>query len=297
MSDLEDFQKEVGVTGQVAVQGGRTHWNVGGSLGEGVRVVIPPVGIDSFDPSEMTVSVKAGTQIEDLNNELSIHRQEVGLEGPRGSTVGGALVVGRDSIRRNRIGSIRATLLQTEYINAQGKIIKAGGPTVKNVTGYDLCRLLVGSLGTLGLISQVILRTRPLPEENIWLQGETSPEKVREACFRPSSLLWNGRETFVQLEGYGPDVKSESSKLKKLGFQEQGKECPIEIPEFRHPSVSDMNLEEGVVDVYNSIHYSSREPKALKHPDEVLQLGRRMREMFDPEGRLNPNRDPYKAGP
>lgn len=297
MKNLEEFQREVGSTGAVAVQGGQTHWDVGGGLGDGVRLVSPPAGIDSFNPSEMTVAVNAGTKIEDLNNELSTHGQEVGLEGPKGSTVGGALVVGRNSIRKNRIGSIRATLLQAEYINAQGKIIKAGGPTVKNVTGYDLCRLLVGSLGTLGLIGQVILRTRPLPEENIWLEGEVFPQKVRETCFRPSSLLWDGRTTFVQLEGYGLDVNSEASKLKKLGFSERGKECPIQIPEFRHPFISDSNLQEGVVDVYNSIHYCSREPRALEHSEEVLLLGRRMREIFDPERRLNPNRDPYKAGP
>ena len=71
MKNLEEFQREVGSTGAVAVQGGQTHWDVGGSLGDGVRLVSPPAGIDSFNPSEMTVAVNAGTKIEDLNNELS----------------------------------------------------------------------------------------------------------------------------------------------------------------------------------------------------------------------------------
>ena len=60
------------------------------------------------------------------------------------------------------------TLLQARYVSAAGEIVKAGGPTVKNVSGFDLCRLLVGSYGTLGFLGDVILRTRPLPATSQW---------------------------------------------------------------------------------------------------------------------------------
>ena len=70
---------------------------------------------------------------------------------PAGGTVGGALAVGRSGIRRLGDGSVRDVLLQARYVGADGEVVKAGGPTVKNVSGFDVCRLLVGSRGTLGL--------------------------------------------------------------------------------------------------------------------------------------------------
>ncbi|HCV35373.1 MAG TPA: glycolate oxidase subunit GlcE, partial [Acidimicrobiaceae bacterium] len=91
MSDLEEFRNEVGTTGSVCVKGGGTRWDVGGEVGQGVRVVSAPSGIDAYDPAEMTVLVGAGTTLTALAEVLAEHRQEVALAGPVGSTVGGAL--------------------------------------------------------------------------------------------------------------------------------------------------------------------------------------------------------------
>ncbi len=66
MNDLKKFKEDVGKEGFVAVVGGKTHWEVGGALNEDIRLVFAPTGIDAFDPSEMTVSVKAGTKLKDL---------------------------------------------------------------------------------------------------------------------------------------------------------------------------------------------------------------------------------------
>ena len=71
---------------------------------------------------------------------------------------------------------------QVRYVSAEGTVVKAGGPTVKNVSGFDLCRLLVGSLGTLGLIAEVVLRTRPLPAAERWLAGEADPFALLRAA-------------------------------------------------------------------------------------------------------------------
>lgn len=297
MNTLEKFEQSIGKEDPVAVLGGKTHWEVGGELHEGTRLVSPPVGIDSFDPSEMTVCVNAGTKLKDLDQELSQHGQEICLEGSIETTVGGALMVGRDGIRRNRIGAVRGTLLQAEYVNAQGKLIKAGGPTVKNVTGYDLCRLLVGSLGTLGLVGRVILRTRPRPEKSVWLQGRLHPEEAQSLCFQPSSLLWDGEGTCIQLEGYGRDVDSQASLLKNIGFIEKGRECPIKIPKFRQKFSNGEDINGGVVDVYSSILYSDTEALVPQYSEDLVRLGNKVRKMFDPLGRLNPGRDPYRAGP
>ena len=164
MSGLADFRDEVGRSGPVCVRGGGTRWELGGPPAGGTREVRAPTGVVAFDPAEMTVVVGAGTPLADLAEALAEHRQEVALEGPSGATVGGVLAVGRSSLRRPRIGAVRDALLQADCVGADGALFTAGGPTVKNVTGYDLCRLLVGSLGTLALIGQGILRSWPAPE-------------------------------------------------------------------------------------------------------------------------------------
>jgi len=96
------------------------------------------------------VRLGAGTTMSELDDTLAAKGQTTVLEGAPDATVGGVLAVGHSGLRRRRVGPVRDALLQVRYVSAEGRLITAGGPTVKNVTGYDLCRLMVGSLGTLG---------------------------------------------------------------------------------------------------------------------------------------------------
>ena len=91
--------------------------------------------------------------------------------------------------------------------------MKAGGPTVKNVSGFDLRRLLVGSLGTLGLIGEVVLRTRPLPAASRWVSGPTDPFALAALLYRPTSILWDGTHTWVLLEGDPDDVDAQAAAV------------------------------------------------------------------------------------
>ena len=104
---------------------------------------------------------------------------------------------------------MRDALLQARVVTAAGTMVKAGGPTVKNVSGFDLCRLLVGSLGTLAFLGDVILRTRPRPAVQQWLAGAADPFAVRRRLYRPASILWDGVTTWVCLEGHPTDVLAE----------------------------------------------------------------------------------------
>ena len=92
----------------------------------------------------MTACCGAGTLVAELDDALVGYGQCVAI--PPHGTVGGALAVGRSGMRRLGYGPVRDTLLQARYVSAAGDVVKAGGPTVKNVSGFDLCRLLVGSL-------------------------------------------------------------------------------------------------------------------------------------------------------
>ncbi len=209
--DLKGFAEEIGAEGPVTVVGGRTQWDVGGAVDAGAREVRAPAGIAEFEPAEMTVRCGAGTTVAELDAALSEHGQCVALPAWEGATVGGVLAVGQSGLRRLRLGPVRDVLLQGRYVSAEGRVVKGGGATVKNVSGFDLCRLLVGSLGTLGFLGEVILRCRPLPAASRWFAGEAEPLSLLHALHQPSSILWDGTTTWLLLEGHPEDVKAQAA--------------------------------------------------------------------------------------
>src|SRR5262249_21997128 len=160
--------------------------------------------LDWVQPDEMTVSCGAGTPVAELDAALADVGQQVAL--PVSGTVGGVLAVGRSGVRRLGDGPGRDSLLQARVGMARGEGGQAGGPTVKNVSGFDLCRLLVGSLGTLAFLGEVILRTRPRPACSQWFAGPVDPFELRRRLYRPVSILWDGETTWVWLEGHPADV-------------------------------------------------------------------------------------------
>ena len=141
----------------------------------------------------MTMRCGAGTPSTSVDAALAEVGQCVAL--PPGGTVGGALSVGHSGIRRLGYGPVRDVLLQACYVSDRGEVVQAGGPTVKNVSGFDLCRLLVGARGTLGFLGDVIIRTRPRPHTR---SGSPRRPTIRfrssPACTGRSSVLWNGSQ-------------------------------------------------------------------------------------------------------
>ena len=298
---LREFIDAVGTTDPVCVEGGRTQWMVGGSAAPAVRTLRSPSGIYDYSPAEMTVRLGAGTTMAELDAELAAKRQTTVLEGAPHATVGGVLAVGHSGLRRLRVGPVRDALLQVRYVSSEGRLVTAGGPTVKNVTGYDLCRLMVGSLGTLGCFAEVILRTRPRPVAREWWTAAGDPFAVIAQLYRPSTVLWDGETTWVQLEGHVADVTAQGAVIARAG----GHRCdgPPSLPPVRS-SVSPARLaavlrdgsagscivEIGVGLVHGS-HPVPREAPAAP----IVELHRRLRHEFDPTQRLNPGRDPLCA--
>jgi glycolate oxidase FAD binding subunit len=298
---LQDFIDEVGADDPVCVAGGRTQWSVGGFPSPSVRVVHAPSGIVDYHPAEMTVRLGAGTTMAELDAALAEKRQTTVLEGAPDATVGGVLAVGRSGLRRRRVGPARDALLQVRYVSADGRLITAGGPTVKNVSGYDLCRLMVGSLGTLGCFAEVILRTRPRPVAGQWWAVAGDPFAVTAPLYRPSTVLWDGETTWVHLEGHAADVTAQGEIVARAG----GSRCagPPELPPVRSsvaPSELATVVRSGgaghcVVEIGVGVVHGQR---ALTRPPTtaaVVELHRRLRREFDPGGRLNPGRDALRA--
>jgi glycolate oxidase FAD binding subunit len=263
-----------------------------------VREVRAPAGIGSFEPAEMVVRCGAGTSVDDLDAALGEHGQCVALPGGGGATVGGALAVGRSGLRRLGYGPVRDTLLEARFVSAEGRLVKAGGPTVKNVSGFDVCRLLVGSLGTLGLLGEVVLRTRPVPPVTQWFAGECDPFALRRALYRPTSILWDGTTTWLLLEGHPDDVAAQAAVA---GLAEAEGPPPIPAGERRSLRPSELRslpsqrrsfvAEVGV----GVVHLPAPEPGTpppppVAVPAPVAELHRRLRALFDPTNRLNPGR-------
>jgi len=158
--------------------------------------------------------VHAGTTIAALDAVLRAAGQMCPLD-PRDAdaTVGGVLASGLSGIRRLRYGPVRDAVLETRIVTADGRRVRGGAPVVKNVTGYDLPRLLVGSLGTLAVIVQATLRCRPVPEVAVWARTTEEPDRVRERVAAPSALLCDGVATSVLLEGNARDVDVQVAAL------------------------------------------------------------------------------------
>jgi glycolate oxidase FAD binding subunit len=279
--------------------GGRTQWDVGGGPDPDAREVHAPLGVVAVEPAEMIVRVRAGTTVGALADALAEVGQQVALDPADSAraTVGGVLAVGRSGLRRPRYGPVRDAVLEARFVNAQGRLVRAGAPLVKNVTGFDLCRLVVGSLGTVGILAEVVLRTHPLPRASAWWSGEALPWDLRRRLLRPASILWDGVRTWVLLEGHPADVDAEAAGL-PAGFEPVL--GPPALPAGRRslriaglraldPAADGAFVAEVSTGI---VHGGGRRRHPAAGPAPAA-LHERVRLAFDPTGRLNPGRRPW----
>jgi glycolate dehydrogenase FAD-binding subunit len=119
----------------------------------------------AYDPGDLTLSVEAGIPLRTLAGILAEHRQFLPLGVPyqSQSTIGGTIASGVDSPLRQHYGTARDYLLGMEFVTGEGIASKSGGRVVKNVTGYDIHKLMIGALGTLGVITRINFKTFPMP--------------------------------------------------------------------------------------------------------------------------------------
>ena len=123
------------------------------------------------EPADLTATVLAGRTLADFQDHLSSVGQFLPLDppSPAEATIGGILAANASGPARHAHGTARDLVLGLRFVQADGRVIKAGGKVVKNVAGYDMCRLLIGSLGTLGVIVEACFRLTPLPKAQLTL--------------------------------------------------------------------------------------------------------------------------------
>ena len=160
--------------------GGRTQLGLGlPGRGEGIGLSTAQLDrVIDYPSRDMTITVEAGIRVAKLQEILRAEGQRLPVDVPRAAeaTLGGAIATNTSGPRRYGLGTLRDYVIGITVVGADGKETKAGGRVVKNVAGYDLCKLYIGSLGTLGIITQVTLKLRPLPEASavVWMKFEQS---------------------------------------------------------------------------------------------------------------------------
>jgi glycolate oxidase FAD binding subunit len=181
VAELCDLVRRAAAEGQALYPlGGRT------MLDLGLPPTRPGLGIDfrslnqviDYPARDMTITVQAGITIAELQELLRRENQRLPIDVPCAgeATLGGALATNVSGPRRLGFGTLRDYVIGITVITDEGHEAKAGGRVVKNVAGYDLCKLHIGALGTLGIITQVTLKLRPLPEDSALCVIDTDAE-------------------------------------------------------------------------------------------------------------------------
>ena len=196
-------------------------------------------GISHYEPQALTLVAGAGTPLSEVEAELARNRQRLafepmdhrGLLGSEGApTIGGMVAANVSGPRRIQAGACRDYLLGVRFIDGVGTVIKNGGRVMKNVTGYDLVRLMAGSYGTLGVLTEVAFKVLPEPERRSVLlingltddaavramsAALTSPFEVTGAAHTPSGLDGDP-VTMIRVEGFDDSVNYRTDRLRDL---------------------------------------------------------------------------------
>ena len=205
-------------------------------------------GVEEYEPEELTFTALAGTPLSDVVAMLEERRQMLAFEPPDFSavlavfgarpadasgsgTLGGMVAVGMAGPRQILRWSVRDHVLGFAAVNGRGELFKAGGRVVKNVTGYDLPKLICGSFGTLAVLTRLTLRVLPMPERTITLVMDESdprravtamtaalatPAEVSGACWLPPGMAGEAGRVHLRLEGYEKSLPGRAEELRRV---------------------------------------------------------------------------------
>ena len=196
------------------VWGGGTHQGYGHRVATGLVVSTQRMNrLVDWQPEDLTVTAEAGMRVADLESMLAERGQTAVLpELPGDATLGGVVAAGVSGWRRSRYGPTRERVLEADLVTGDGRHVRSGGRVVKNVTGFDLARLSVGSLGALGFIAQVCLKLWPLPAARATVSVEDGDAGL-DTAYRPQAVVETNGRAQVFLGGTEPEVAAQTGEL------------------------------------------------------------------------------------
>lgn len=227
-----------GAEGPLRIEGGGTRPI--GALSNGARLSTSALrGIELYEPGALTLVARAGTPLSEIEAALEAEGQRLafepmdhrGLLGTSGTpTIGGVVAANVSGPRRIQAGACRDFLLGVRFVDGRGQIVKNGGRVMKNVTGYDLVKLMAGSFGTLGVLTEVALKVLPRPRSMgmLRIDGLSDAAAVAALCRSLASPyevtgaahLQEGPDgtsvTMIRLEGFENSVAYRAEALTRL---------------------------------------------------------------------------------
>jgi len=220
--DVVDALREASAHGtRVLTVGGRTHMDRGNPCEVDAELWTTMLDeVAAYEPAEMLAVVEAGMRVGDLQTMLAEGGQGWPVDAPPDATVGGVIAAGVSSFRRLRVGHVRDTVVELELVTGDGRLIRSGARTVKNVTGYDIHRLATGSLGTLGVIVQAALKLRPLPQERRRITADGDGLELGAGFLEriplPTAVIAEPDRARVWLEGWADEVEEQTGAARTV---------------------------------------------------------------------------------
>ncbi len=216
----------------LAVVGGRTELGLGGRPSR-LDAVVSTTRHDrvvEYAPSDQLVVVEAGMTLSALQSVLAREGQRLACDPPLAAraTIGGLLATNAFGPLRTRHGTLRDLLIGVSVVRADGTVARGGGKVVKNVAGFDLPKLMVGALGTLGMIASATFRLHPLPESAVTLVARTLQAAavrdlvvaMRDAQIEPAAVVAVGRlaafDALVRFEGFAAGVAEQCERTASI---------------------------------------------------------------------------------
>jgi len=179
-------------------------------------------GIVAYEPSELVITARCGAKLGEIETAIREQRQMLAFEPPHfgEATLGGMIAAGLSGPRRQAAGALRDFVLGVKIMDGRGEVLAFGGQVMKNVAGYDVSRLMAGSLGTLGIILEVSLKVLPAPMAETTLRLELPEDRAIETLNKwggkplpISASAWTGGELGVRLSGAAAAVKGAREKI------------------------------------------------------------------------------------
>jgi len=204
-------------------------------------------GIVSYEPTELVITARCGTALAEVETALAQNGQMLAFEPPHfgaGATFGGCIAAGLSGPRRAAAGALRDFMLGAKLIDGRGREVSFGGQVMKNVAGYDIARLVAGSLGTLALIAEASIKVLPAPASEMTLELECPEAAALDAMnlwagqpLPVSATAWLDGVLRVRLSGAAAAVRAAAPKIGGRQMQAAG-EFWTGVREQAHPFFS-----------------------------------------------------------